>query len=252
VLEPARLQQQGHTYWRFTATRIGTGKIGKGEVEGMTGRTVPRRAFLRLAFGGAVGAAIGTRAMAKRREGPRPARSARYALVVDATRCRGDGACVEACRLANGLPEGLRYIRILQKGDEQEPWFLPIQCQHCADPPCETVCPTRATYVRDDGVVLINPRLCVGCKYCMTACPYQARVFDEERGVVDKCWLCLERVQEGKLPACVEGCVVGARMFGRVDDPDSRVSKLIASGRAKPLHPDFDTRPSILTYVIAE
>jgi Fe-S-cluster-containing dehydrogenase component len=86
----------------------------------------------------------------------------------------------------------------------------------------------------------------------MTACPYQARIFDEERGVVDKCWLCLDRILEGRRPACVEACVVGARMFGRTDDPEEQVSKLIASGRAKPLHPEFNTRPRILTYIIEE
>jgi tetrathionate reductase subunit B len=86
----------------------------------------------------------------------------------------------------------------------------------------------------------------------MTACPYQARAFDEERGVVDKCWLCLDRIRDGKPPACVQACVVGARIFGRPDDPKAEVSKLIASGRARPLHPEFNTRPSILSYVIEE
>jgi Fe-S-cluster-containing dehydrogenase component len=86
----------------------------------------------------------------------------------------------------------------------------------------------------------------------MTACPYQARIFNDGRGVVDKCWLCLERLHDGKPPACVEACVVGARIFGRSDDPDGEVSKLIASGSARPLRPEFDTRPNILTYIIEE
>jgi Fe-S-cluster-containing dehydrogenase component len=101
-------------------------------------------------------------------------------------------------------------------------------------------------------VVLIDERLCVGCKYCMMACPYQARVFDEERGVADKCWLCLPWVLGGGLPACVEACIPGARLFGRADDPQSEVAQLIASGRAQPLHPEFGTEPSILYYVIEE
>jgi Fe-S-cluster-containing dehydrogenase component len=201
---------------------------------------------------GEASATAGAKAMAQHREGLNLAPSADYALVIDATKCRGDGACVEGCRLENGLPEGQSYIHLLQKGDQHVHWFLPIQCQHCAAPPCATVCPTKATYTRDDGVVLVNPRLCVGCKYCMTACPYQARIFDEERGVVDKCWLCLGRIHDGKPPACVEACVVGARIFGRSDDPDSEVSKLIASGHARPLHPEFNTRPNIVTYVIEE
>jgi Fe-S-cluster-containing dehydrogenase component len=218
----------------------------------MNERRLPRRAFLRLAVGGVASAAAGAKALAQRREALSQAPSARYALVIDATKCRGDGACVEACRLENGLPEGQSYIRIFQKGDQQAARFLPIQCQHCAAPPCAAVCPTNATYTRDDGVVLVNPRLCVGCRYCMTACPYQARAFDEERGVVDKCWLCLDRIHDGRPPACVQACVVGARIFGRSDDRDSQVNEMIASGRARPLHPEFNTRPGILAYVIEE
>ena len=125
-----------------------------------------------------------------------------------------------------------------------------VQCQHCEMPPCATVCPTRATYRREDGVVLINEKLCVGCRYCMVACPYQARIFYEVRGVADKCWLCLDWVLGGGVPACVQACIPGARIFGRTEDPNSEVSQLIASGRAKPLHPEFDTKPAVLQYII--
>lgn len=178
--------------------------------------------------------------------------SARYALIIDTTKCTGCGACIEACNLRNELPEDLSYIHLLAKGDQHVTWFLMVQCQHCAHPPCATVCPTNATYVRQDGVVLIDEKLCVGCKYCMFACPYQARIFDEERGVADKCWLCLSWVLDGTLPACVKACILEARIFGRTDDPDSEVSQLIASGRAKPLHPEFGTRPAVVSYVIEE
>lgn len=177
---------------------------------------------------------------------------ARYALVIDTNKCTGCGACIEACRLRNNLPEGTSYIYRIVKGDSRKPWFLMVQCQHCANPPCATVCPTNATYRREDGVVLIDERLCVGCKYCMQVCPYRARVYEEERGVADKCWLCLPWVLGGGLPACVEACIPGARFFGRADDPESEVAQLIASGRAKPLHPEFGTDPSILFYVIDE
>lgn len=215
--------------------------------------TLPRRAFLRLALAGVATAGVGAKSiMAPDREAPESSPASPYALVIDATKCRGDGACVEACRLQNGLPKGESYIHLLPGGTEQASLFLPVQCQHCASPPCATVCPTNATYARPDGVVLVNTKLCVGCKYCMTACPYQARIFDEVRGVVDKCWLCLDRISEGKSPACVEACVVGARIFGQTEDPESQVSQLIASGVAKPLHPEFGTRPSILTYIIEE
>jgi Fe-S-cluster-containing dehydrogenase component len=219
----------------------------------MAQKEISRRTFLRLALAGVATAGAGAKTVAlQRREAMASSTSSPYALVIDTTRCRGDGACVEACRLQNGLPEGQSYIRLLRKGTEQEPSFLPVQCQHCAAAPCAAICPTNATYTRPDGVVLVNTKLCVGCRYCMTACPYQARIFDEQRGVVDKCWFCLDQVHQGEVPACVSACVLDARIFGRTDDPESSVSELIASGRARPLHPEFSTRPGILTYIIEE
>ncbi|MFZ5918814.1 MAG: 4Fe-4S dicluster domain-containing protein [Chloroflexota bacterium] len=174
----------------------------------------------------------------------------KYAMVIDTTKCTGCGACVDACNLRNNLPQGVSYVRIYAKGEGEEQWFMPVQCQHCADAPCETVCPTHATYHTVDGVVLINEKLCVGCRYCEVACPYQARRFDHDRGVADKCWLCMDYVLGGGEPACVHSCILGARIFGRLDDPDSEVSKLIASGVAKPLHPEFGTEPAVLHYII--
>lgn len=178
--------------------------------------------------------------------------SAEYALVIDATKCVGCGLCVQACHLSNKLPEGQSFTRVLERESAGRTWFLPVQCQHCAEPPCATVCPTKATYIHESGTVLINEKLCVGCKYCVVACPYQARIYDEERGVADKCGLCLDRVLQGDLPACVQACLNGARVFGRVDDPESEVGKLLASGRAKPLHPEFNTHPAVLVYIIED
>jgi Fe-S-cluster-containing dehydrogenase component len=177
-------------------------------------------------------------------------KNADYTLIIDTTKCVGCGACETACNLRNNLPEGQSYIHILNQGQGENARFLPVQCQHCADPPCAHVCPCNGTYIRDDGVVLISEKLCVGCKYCMVACPYQARIFDEERGVAGKCWLCLSDVLGGGEPACVHACVLGARLFGRTDDPESEVAQLIASGQAKPLHPEFGTEPAVLRYII--
>jgi Fe-S-cluster-containing dehydrogenase component len=215
-----------------------------------------RRHFLGLALAGGATATLGARLVAdvarKDAEIPQEAARAEYALVIDTTKCTGCQACVKACNLRNELRDEQSYIRGEVQGDEHVTWYLMVQCQHCANPPCATVCPTNATYVRDDGVVLIDEKLCVGCKYCMYACPYDARIYDEERGVADKCWLCLDWVLGGGEPACVQACIPGARVFGRLDDPDSDVSKLIESGRAKPLHPEFDTQPAVLTYVIED
>lgn len=197
--------------------------------------------------GGVLGA--GQSVLAAQAGGQKPPST--YALIIDTTKCVGCGACKTACNLRNKLPDKISYIHILSKGEGPDRTFLPVQCQHCAKPPCASVCPTRATYRREDGVVLINEKLCVGCKYCELACPYQARIFDEKRGVADKCWLCLDLVQQGGTPACVTACVLGARLFGRQDDPASEVAKLIASGQATPLHPEFGTRPAVLHYVIA-
>jgi len=220
----------------------------------MTEKDVSRRHFMGLALAGGVTAGLGVK-LARLSESEQNQQlaqvtKAKYALVIDTTKCTGCKACVEACNLRNDLPEGQSYIHGRVKGDEHLTWFLMVQCQHCANPPCATVCPTDVTYVRDDGVVLIDEERCVGCKYCVYACPYDARVFDEERGVADKCWLCLDWVLAGGEPACVQACIPGARTFGRLDDPDSEVSRLIASGRAKRLHPDFGTDPGVLAYVI--
>ena len=218
----------------------------------MASKSVSRRTFLKSALaGGALTAVGGGTALARAVAALKPAeKKADYALIIDTTKCVGCGACEIACNLRNHLPAVQSYIHILRRGEGENERFLPVQCQHCADPPCVHVCPCNGTYIREDGVVLLNEKLCVGCKYCIVACPYQARIFDEERGVAGKCWLCLDDVLGGGEPACVHACVLGARLFGRIDNPDSEVTELIASGRAKLLHPEFGTEPAVLRYII--
>ena len=218
----------------------------------MTESKFSRRRFLGLVAAGGALATVGATKLLDTEPRPSTEESprARYAMIIDTTKCIDCAACIEACNLRNNLPREQSYIHHMIKGDEHLRWFLMVQCQHCADPPCATVCPTNATYIHESGAVLINEKLCVGCKYCMVACPYQARIFDEERGVADKCWLCLDWVQQGEQPACVQACLYGARLFGRIDDPNSEVSQVLASGRARPLHPEFGTKPAVLTYII--
>lgn len=222
----------------------------------LTGHHISRRKLLSLGLAGGVLATVSARFGANSIQDLQVAQekttSAQYALIIDTTVCTGCGACTKACNIKNNLPEGQSYIYPLVQGDNHKQWFLMVQCQQCAVLYCNDSCPTDATYIRDDGVVIINDKLCIGCKACIYSCPYQARIFNEERGVVEKCWLCLDLVLGGGLPACVQACVPGARIFGRTDDPDSQVSKLIASGRAQPLRPEFGTEPAILQYIIEE
>ena len=170
-----------------------------------------------------------------------------YALIIDLNQCAGCRACEKACNQRNHLPEAESFIRILSRGDEENPWFLPVQCQHCHDAPCATVCPVDATFEHPSGVVLVNEKTCVGCKYCIEACPYGARIYNTHEGVADKCWLCLDWVLGGGEPACVQACLKGGRVFGRRTDPE--IAKLLASGRAQPLHPEFGTEPGVLLYI---
>jgi Fe-S-cluster-containing dehydrogenase component len=144
--------------------------------------------------------------------------------------------------MQNNLPPSDSYIRYdeLESGTYPHVYAeqIPLQCQHCEDAPCVAVCPTGASYVNADGVVLVDRERCIGCKYCMTACPYNARIQDHETGEVEKCRFCV-LTDDGQVPepACVGTCVTGARIFGDLDDPSSDLSKAIVSHNAKPLAP---------------
>ncbi len=119
-------------------------------------------------------------------------------------------------------------------------------CQHCDDAPCVSVCPTQASYQTKEGVVLIDPNKCILCGACITACPYGARSVNPFANVVDKCTFCYHRLKEGKLPACVETCPTGARVFGDLDDPNSEVSKLAReSVRGTPFGPMPRSEPRV-------
>ncbi len=211
------------------------------------GDGITRRTLLKIGAGGGLLFAIGKRWIPFSQA--MDTVKAEYALIIDLNRCTGCGACAKACNQRNNLPGDMSFIRRIRKEEvsDKHCWCLPVQCQHCQEAPCESVCPAGATYHHPSGVVLVNEKMCVGCKYCAVACPYDARVYDEHTGIVNKCWLCLDWVLGGGQPACVQACAPSARIFGRQDDPE--IAELLASGRAQPLHPEFGTEPGILRYI---
>ena len=177
------------------------------------------------------------------------ARAKRYALVIDARKCINCKGCVVACRAENGVPLGKSRNWINEERRGEFPRLLatfePEQCHHCQDPACVRVCPTGASRQRPDGVVVINQSDCVGCRYCMIACPYDARFFREDRGGVEKCDLCASRLDRGELPACVETCPSKLRVFGDMNDPPSDISKLLASRQYRVKKEEAGTNPRI-------
>jgi len=164
---------------------------------------------------------------------------ARYGMLINTKRCVGCYACRIACQMKNDLTatEGFIHFKHLETGKfpNVHAEVIPMQCMHCEDAPCQRVCPTHATYTTEDGIVLVDENKCIGCKYCMAACPYEAREVNVTTGVVDKCRFCYEDGKPGDPPACVKTCIAGARVFGDLDDAESDVSKAIQKYNAQPI-----------------
>jgi Fe-S-cluster-containing dehydrogenase component len=173
----------------------------------------------------------------------------RYALAVDSRKCLNCKACVVACRAENQVPLGHSRNGISEERRGTWPHLLaafePEQCQHCDHPSCVRVCPTGASYQREDGVVLINDADCIGCRYCMIACPYDARFFREDRGVVEKCTLCSHRIDRGGIPACVETCPSKVRVFGDLNDANGPLQQLLATREFRVRKPQTGNGPAI-------
>ena len=168
----------------------------------------------------------------------------RYGLRIDTTACIGCFACRTACQVQNNLLPSEAFIRFEQHESGTYPAArlatVPLQCMQCSDAPCVQVCPTGASHRTEDGIVTVDHGRCIGCKYCMAACPYQVRTQNEETGVVDKCRLCTASAQEGTtMSSCVEVCPVKARIFGDLDNPESELSKAIVERNAMPLAGDL-------------
>jgi Fe-S-cluster-containing dehydrogenase component len=207
----------------------------------------------------------------------------RWAFGVDATRCIGCLRCVEACKAENGVALDAYHFRtwveryVYLEGDErarvdshadpknitasgsqavyrfdnrykdetvEKAFFVPKICNHCSHPACVEVCPTGATYRTKDGVVLIDEKYCIGCEYCVQACPYGARFFNPEKGTSEKCTWCYHRITKGLQPACVEVCPVGARIFGDRNDPSSPISEFLRNNRVQVLRSEMGNAPN--------
>ena len=169
----------------------------------------------------------------------------RYGMLINTKKCVGCYACRMACQMINKLEPEEAFIsyKEIEQGTYPSVYAetVPVQCMHCENAPCQQVCPTHATYTTESGVVLVDEEKCIGCKYCMAACPYQVRVRNEETGAVDKCRFCTVSAETTgtKMCSCVEACLTGARMFGDLDDPDSDISKEIVATNAQPIAGDL-------------
>jgi Fe-S-cluster-containing dehydrogenase component len=187
----------------------------------------------------------------------------RWGMVIDLDRCVGCNACTVACKIENGTPPDHYWARV-----DTKTTYVPALCNHCADAPCVTVCPTGASHQRDDGIVLVDQDKCIGCRFCMMACPYANRfylrkgvleagyhgertAFEDAKwdafteGTVTKCTFCAHRVDDGLEPACVITCPTDARIFGDLEDPESKPSKLIRERDGKQPLPELGTNPSV-------
>ena len=199
----------------------------------------------------------------------------RFGMAINLGRCLGCQTCAVACKMENNVPNGMLWNRVIVEGSDildgavgEFPHvtraYLPIACQHCENPACKRACPTGATYKDDLGRVEIDYDKCIGCRMCMAACPYNARVFNwnepvrdldfnyghkdvpvRPKGVAEKCTFCKERTDAGEEPMCVLCCPGKARVFGDLDDPDSEVSKLIRSRSGYTKLPERGTRPQV-------
>lgn len=249
--------------------------------------TTSRRDLIKLA-GALAGAAtltqfISTTTLASRKasSGEENPHGPQWAMSIDLNKCIGCKYCTYACQAVNNLGDDMKYCVVTTETMENgKEYFLSRPCMHCAEAPCVHVCPVKATYKRSDGIVMMDYTLCIGCRYCQVACPYDARVFNwkepvkvspkspnfgfqevanRPRGVVEKCTFCSHRIDSGTergmvpgvdalaTPACVVACPTGARAFGDLTDPESPVSKVLAESKSilRLREDELSTEPSV-------
>jgi tetrathionate reductase subunit B len=217
---------------------------------GYSDRKFSRREIVKTA---GLGAAVATTTVAVPKAASAalaPGHQVQYAMVIDVRKCVGCHACTVACKTEFEVPLGKNrsWVESIEKGSypDVSRSFLPRLCNHCSKPQCVTVCPTGATYKREeDGIVVVDEDLCIGCKYCIQACPYDARFINPMTGTADKCDFCLHRVEKGLAPSCVNTCQGEARVFGDMNDPESDVAKLIAMNPVTVLRRDMGMEPNV-------
>jgi molybdopterin-containing oxidoreductase family iron-sulfur binding subunit len=213
----------------------------------------------------------------------KPLEQRKWAMVIDLRKCTGCNGCNIACVVENKLPPGVTYRPVMTETHGTYPnvsrRFIPRPCMQCDNPPCTPVCPVNATWKRPDGIVAIDYDQCIGCRYCITACPYSARSFDagyfysdfeggerqpyellpspeygQERvrvedsspiGNARKCHFCIHRIERGELPACTLSCMGRATYFGDSNDPQSLVSELIGQPNVMRLKEELGTQPKV-------
>ena len=193
----------------------------------------------------------------------------RWGMLIDSNKC-GEGCddCVQACNDEHGLTgfdrpaTDAQWIRKVKLKDKQtgHTQTLPLLCQHCEKPPCVDVCPTGASFKREDGIVLVDKHICIGCRYCMMACPYKARSFIHEtlqdqmphaprgKGTVESCTFCVHRVDDGRTPACVEACSAenhNAMIFGDLNDPSSEISTQLKQHNTRQIRADLELNTGV-------
>ena len=237
--------------------------------------TLPRREFLgrgSALAGLVVSFAPGMRLIdlaAAKSDGEAASAEVRWGMLVDTTRCvSGCDACVNACATEHGLemtdrPEiDAQWIRKVDLIDENsgKEISLPVMCQHCEDAPCVAVCPTGASFRREDGIVLVNKHTCIGCRYCMMACPYKARSFihinltgqrthsPRGKGTVESCTFCVHRVDRDREPACAEACTAAghqALLFGDLSDNEGELAQRLGEVQTQQLRSDLGTNPGV-------
>jgi molybdopterin-containing oxidoreductase family iron-sulfur binding subunit len=235
-------------------------------------RTGSRRGFLGVAAAGIAGVMLapGIRLIEIAQAAtPGASPKVRWGMLIDTTKCAtGCDDCVTACNKENGLSSGtsptdsqwIRKVELRQVATGRTA-SLPVMCQHCAEPPCVDVCPTGASFKRADGIVLVDRHSCIGCRYCMMACPYKARSFVHEeitnqlpdvprgKGTVESCTLCVHRIDRGdKTTACADACSQaghGAIVFGDLNDPQSEIARRVREVTSRPLRADLQLDPGV-------